>query len=227
MQKDLIDQFVKQIEKIEKMYETLCAKSKYDDLSDLCLEEITRIVSLVISAVNRISGPNSIYSNQLKKDLENRPSTSINTLNARIVMGTLKALKEDISSGYLKSIGDLIYGEIFSDFLEMSSYLLDEGYKDPAAVIAGGTLEEHLRKLCNNCNIPIIITTQKGPKPKKAEQMNSDLVGKNVYSKLDQKNVTAWLDLRNKAAHAKYSEYTKEQVSTMIMGIREFISRIS
>ncbi len=225
MQKDLIDQFVKQIEKIEKMYETLCAKSKYDDLSDLCPEEITGIVSLVISAVNRISGSNSIYSNQLKKDLENRPST--NTLNARIVMGTLKALKEDISSGYLKSIGDLIYGEIFSDFLEMSSYLLDEGYKDPAAVIAGGTLEEHLRKLCNNYNIPIIITTQKGPKPKKAEQMNSDLVGKNVYSKLDQKNVTAWLDLRNKAAHAKYSEYTKEQVSTMIMGIREFISRIS
>lgn len=225
MQKDLIDQFVKQIEKIEKMYETLCAKSKYDDLSDLCPEEITGIVSLVISAVNRISGSNSIYSNQLKKDLENRSST--NTLNARIVMGTLKALKEDISSGYLKSIGDLIYGEIFSDFLEMSSYLLDEGYKDPAAVIAGGTLEEHLRKLCNNYNIPIIITTQKGQKPKKAEQMNSDLVGKNVYSKLDQKNVTAWLDLRNKAAHAKYSEYTKEQVSTMIMGIREFISRIS
>ena len=33
-----------------------------------------------------------------------------------------------------------------------------------------------------------------------------------VYNKLDQKSVTSWLDLKNKAAHEKYSEYTKDQV---------------
>lgn len=56
--------------------------------------------------------------------------------------------------------------------------------------------------------------------------MNADLVKANVYNKLDQKQVTAWLDLRNKAAHGKYTGYSKEQVDLMIQGIINFMSRI-
>ena len=37
--------------------------------------------------------------------------------------------------------------------------------------------------------------------------------------------VTAWLDLRNKAAHGNYSEYNDNQVKQMIMGVRDFIIR--
>ena len=48
-----------------------------------------------------------------------------------------------------------------------------------------------------------------------------------VYSKLDQKNVTAWLDLRNKAAHGKYAEYQIEQVALMLDGVRNFVTRTS
>ncbi len=56
--------------------------------------------------------------------------------------------------------------------------------------------------------------------------MNSELASATVYSKLDQKNVTAWLDLRNKAAHGQYSEYSKEQVALFIQSVRDFITRI-
>ena len=41
-----------------------------------------------------------------------------------------------------------------------------------------------------------------------------------VYSGLDQKSVTRWLDLRNKASHGKHSEYTKEQVALTLQGVR-------
>ncbi len=34
--------------------------------------------------------------------------------------------------------------------------------------------------------------------------MNTELYKAGVYGKLDNKNVTAWLDLQNKAAHAQY-----------------------
>jgi hypothetical protein len=37
--------------------------------------------------------------------------------------------------------------------------------------------------------------------------------------------VTAWLDLRNKAAHGQYADYTKEQVALTLQGVRDFISR--
>ena len=53
----------------------------------------------------------------------------------------------------LANIDELIHADIFTGFLEMGYYLLEEGYKDPAAVLAGGTLEEHLRKLCQKNNI--------------------------------------------------------------------------
>ena len=37
--------------------------------------------------------------------------------------------------------------------------------------------------------------------------------------------VTAWLDLRNKAAHGHYLEYTKEQVELMLQSVRDFTAR--
>jgi len=104
----------------------------------------------------------------------------------------------------------------------MSEYLLSEGYKDPAAVIIGSVLEEHLRKLCDKNGIAVELSG----KPKKADQLNSDLAAKPVYSKLDQKSVTSWLDLRNKAAHGKYTDYTSEQVVLYLQGIQNFMARI-
>jgi flagellar biosynthesis chaperone FliJ len=62
---------------------------------------------------------------------------------------------------------------------------------------------------------------------KKAEQLNADLVKAEIYSKLDQKAVTTWLDLRNKAAHGKYDEYEARQVEIMNQGVIEFISRVA
>ena len=61
--------------------------------------------------------------------------------------------------------------------------------------------------------------------PKKADVMNADLVKAGLYEKLEQKNVTAWLDLRNKAAHGEYDKYTADMVAGLIFGVRGFITR--
>lgn len=139
----------------------------------------------------------------------------------------LQAIKSEIEGGWLFSIKGLVTSEVFADFLEMAEYLLKEDYKDPSAVMAGSVLEEHLRQLCIKNNITIEEEKHGKLIPLKADRLNSELTKKDVYSKLDQKMVTAWLDLRNKAAHGKYEEYTKEQVNTMMQGITEFIARIS
>ena len=73
--------------------------------------------------------------------------------------------------------------------------------------------------------IPIEINTNAGLRPKKADQMNSDLAAFPAYGKLDQKNVTAWLDLRNKAAHGDYGAYSADQVALLSQGVRDFITR--
>jgi hypothetical protein len=137
------------------------------------------------------------------------------------LLGILRAMRADYAAGYLSSVAELIHADLFADFLEMSDYLLSQGYKDPAAVVTGAVLEEHLRKLCDKVGL----STVNGAAPKKADLLNAELAGASVYSKLDQKSVTAWLDLRNKAAHGKYSEYTKEQVQALQDGVRHFMVR--
>ena len=137
----------------------------------------------------------------------------------------MAAIKNEIDGGWLTSVKGLITAEVFSDFFEMADHLLSNGYKDAAAVIIGSTLEEHLRQLCIRNSIETTIKADNAAVAKKADALNSDLAKADVYNKLDQKMVTAWLDLRNKAAHGQYGEYNKEQVETMLRGVNEFCSR--
>ncbi len=141
-------------------------------------------------------------------------------------IGILDAVKNELEGGWLRTAKGLISSEIFSDFIEMSSHLLEEGYKDPAAVIAGGVLEKHIRNLCDKHQIET--HHEKGGKhiPKKASILSAELSKYQVINKLDEKAIIAWLDLRNKAAHGKYEEYTKEQVELLIQSIINFMLRV-
>jgi hypothetical protein len=141
--------------------------------------------------------------------------------------GILTSIKTEIEKGWLSTIKGLISAEIFSDFLEMAEHLLSEKYEHPAAVMIGSVLEEHLRQLCDKNGIAVTEIKNGKTLPKKADLLNADLAGQNIYNKLDQKNITAWLDLRNKAAHGKYAEYNIQQVELMLQGVTEFMTRNS
>jgi hypothetical protein len=141
-------------------------------------------------------------------------------------IGILNAGKEELEGGWLATTKGLISAEIFSDFLEMAEYLLSENYKDAAAVIIGSVLEGHLRKLAEKNGIDISYDKSGVQIPKKADQLNADLAKADLYNKLDQKNITGNLDLRNKAAHGLYDEYTKSQVELMYQSVLDFMTRI-
>lgn len=137
--------------------------------------------------------------------------------------GLLTALEGDLAGGWLASARGLISAEIFSDFVDMAVHLLDEGYKDAAAVIAGGVLEQRLRDLCSRAQIDLTAIRNGATVARKADSLNADLAKAGIYSGFVQKSVTAWLDLRNKAAHGRYSEYSQEQVANLIDGLRHFL----
>jgi len=214
------DDIIKQIDNHLELWRTARARSEYDDLSDLGESETTLILTRLAATVDRLSPEGSRYKQNAHAVLAKYGET--NPYNSQLLVGILQALRADYEAGYLSSVQELIHADIFGDFLEMARYLLFEGYKDAAAVITGGVLEEHLRKLCIKATLP---TTVQG-RPKKADTLNSELATAGVISKLDQKNVTAWLDLRNKSAHGKYSEYTKDQVELFVQSVQDFITRI-
>lgn len=176
--------------------------------------------SATLSFIEQIYGNSHTHYTEFGNSVKGR---DINDLNAGVAI--LNAIKSEIEGGWLNTIKGLISAEIFADFLEMAEHLLENNYKDPAAVMIGSVLEEHLRQLC----LKHEIETEAGGKmkPKKADRMNADLAKLELYNRLDQKAITSWLDLRNKAAHGEYDEYTKDQVSLMLQGVSDFMRRIS
>ena len=176
--------------------------------------------SASISFVMKLFGENHPYFKTFSDKVNDAmPSTT------KRGIGMLHAIKGEIEQGWLTSTRGLISADIFGDFLEMAEHLLTEGYKDPAAVLIGSALEQHLKNLCAANNIDVEIERNGKNIPKKADVINADLVKENVYSKLDQKSVTYWLGIRNNAAHGNFGEYNSEQVSFMLTAVSEFMGR--
>lgn len=210
MNKENTQNLIKEIDELIAYYDIIRKRSKYDDLSDLEDPIQTEVGARLGSCIDRLAPPNSPY----RKNIDSHCSYQI---------GALKALRADYQAGFLTKIEIMIRGELFADFMEMANYLLENGYKDPAAVIIGSVLEEQLRILSSRSNLPI---TQNN-KPIKAESLNMELTKAGITSMLDQKSITAWLDLRNNAAHGHYDKYTLDQVKLMSQGVQDFIVRIT
>ena len=129
-------------------------------------------------------------------------------------VSVFQAAKEDYEGGYLFNITTLVKAEVLADAIEQAKELLRNGYKDPAAVLGRISLETGLKDLCNRNNIPI----------SKLDQMNSNLCKAGIYNMAKQKQITAWADLGNKAAHGEWSEYDQGDVVDFIDGVEKFIA---
>lgn len=208
----------KQLEDIISDFLSMKSRSGVSDLSDLAKHERQSLVTRSISSIKRISGDKSPYSLDVERILTRLPLIHLHLTS---IIGIVQALYDDLKSGYIESLTELVHAEVFSDFIEMADHLVATGYKDPAAVIAGSTLESHLKKIAVKNGLPI----ETNGRPTRAEQINQDLGKQQTYSLIDQKSITAWLDLRNKAAHGNYNEYNIDQVKLLISGIQNFIMR--
>ncbi len=129
----------------------------------------------------------------------------------------LLAAKEDIEGGFLTSIENLVSADIFTDFLEMAQYLLDEGYKDPAASLIGAVLEDGLRKVARNNEVQI--QTCKG-----IFDITKKLTDAGIINRLNQSRLDTWRQIRNHADHGKFEEYEKKDVKEMLTGVRDFLA---
>ena len=130
--------------------------------------------------------------------------------------GILAAVREDVALGYLLRVKALVAAEVFSDFVEMGEHLLDAGYKDPAASLAGAVLENGLRQ----------IATEHGIKLKAKEDLsslNSKCAQAGLYNRLTQKKLQVWTDVRNHADHGEFDQYTESDVRAMLAGVTDFL----
>jgi len=195
--------------------------NRHDSSQAMQSEDWTALRAAGLSFIASTCGRDHSHYTEFDKALKNSYD-----YHGRYALGVLKAVRDEIYGGWIETTKGLVTAEVFADFIEMADHLLDAGYKDPAAVVVGSVLEEHLRHLSDAAGIPTDDRSSGRSRPRKADALNSDLARANKYTKLDQKQITAWLDLRNQAAHGKYAEYTREQVVLMLAGVRDLLARV-
>ena len=220
MNKDRIDRRLRQLEELaERTLQT--NQSVRGHLGGNVVDSVlyTELRTSTISFIISVLGNKHPYYTELADKFENPTATY-----ARRITGVLKGLRGELDNGWLDDVRGIVSAEIFIDFMGMAEHLLDEGYKDPAAVIIGSVLEGHLRTLSLKNNLPITQIKDGKDIPIKADMMNASLYKADVYNLTRQKNITAWMDLRNNAAHGNYKEYNKEQVKLMYLGVLDFIN---
>ncbi|WP_437503219.1 hypothetical protein [Sorangium sp. So ce1099] len=133
--------------------------------------------------------------------------------------GILKGVQHEVKSGMLSDFRQMLRAEIFTDFMEMAEHLLEQGYKDAAAVLLGAVLEDSLRNIADSHGVP---TTAPNGKQLTIDPLNIALAKADVYNALVQKQVTTWANLRNDAAHGRSEGYDIEQVQQMLLFLQKF-----
>jgi len=212
-----IDAVLASYQKVESTYR-VSYRSKQDQTEDNYIkapEDVeAEIITLLRATIDRLGPPG--YGAKALAAIPDGIGFESKTIRA--LAGILRSLRTDYAAGRMRTLQERVRADLFSDFIEMAEYFLDdEGLKDPAAFLAGGVLEEHLRQLCAKHGVTL-------PAKPKLDTMNAELKKQGVYGKNEQMQVTAWASIRNSAAHAQYGDYTAEQVWLMAQGIRYFIS---
>jgi len=187
---------------------------------------VAEMAALRYACICRWTAPGSAYRRQADQFQSMATSTVTHDRNkAEIALvGVLRALRQDVDADRLRSFEELVHADMFADLLAQASYLNDAKFSRAAVVLAGGVLEEHLRKLCAKHNVA---TVGSDGKPRKASALNADLYSqRNVYSNAERAEIEGWQNRRNSAAHGEAdfeAKHDQADIRRMVEGVRGVI----
>jgi hypothetical protein len=92
-----------------------------------------------------------------------------------------------------------------------------------ASFLAGASLEDALRRLCDAQGIAYDVERTSISKLQSALYQPSKKI--EVISTSENKQITAWGDTRNKADHGHFGEITHTEVVAMVTGVRAFLDK--
>jgi hypothetical protein len=165
------------------------------------------------SALNlfaRTAGESSVYFRELHE-----MGMRDGVVNPNILAGILTAAMADFREGFMADTKLLVSAEVFADFLAQAEVLLENDYKDAAAVVIRAVLEDGLRRVCISKGIAV--KDRDG-----VHQLAEAMTKQNILTAVQFKEVEAKKEIGNKAAHGKFSEYTHADV----VAFHEFVQRL-
>lgn len=166
-------------------------------------------------------------SSLLRKTVDHLNTLGREPHKIEFMVGFLRSVRKELEAGSLDSLAIQIEAEVLSDYLEQASAVLAGARDEPnhiaAAVIAGASLERCLRTICESQSPPESTMNEKGA-PLGMNALIDSIKKRGVFNELQAKELRAWTDLRNAAAHGRFAEFNREQVESMVTGVVRFVT---
>jgi hypothetical protein len=148
--------------------------------------------------------------------------------DGRKLRGYIAGLENDYNAGMFERLVEMVEADIAADYLGQAEHLLEEGQPGkfdhvPAAVLLGAILEDALRRLCGRQTPPVSVVDAKGS-PKTLNPLVDELKKVGLYNELKAKQLRAWADIRNAAAHGEFGKFTRQDVEQMRVGVQNFLA---
>lgn len=134
------------------------------------------------------------------------------------IEGILQGTKANLEAGFLDDLTSKILLDLKGDFLSSAQQLVDEGQKDPAAVLASVVLEDSLKRLAQKHGF-------EGLENKEMSVVAGSLLAKGVIEKTTNQSIQSFKALRNAALHAQWSEVSVEAVKLLLVFLPAFMEK--
>lgn len=179
-----------------------------------------------------VGGSHPIMTSLMDATTGTPPAGNYNTCTK--ILGVCLALVALYEQGSLKSPRLTIAREIEGDILDIAQTQAQAAESRSAlpqkqvqlgiaAFLAGATIEDAMRRLCDAHGVTYDTQHSSISKLQVALYQPSKQI--EIISQSENKHITAWGDTRNKADHGKFGEITHTEVVSMIMGVRAFIEK--
>lgn len=165
--------------------------------------------------LENLFGTTASQTRHLRQLIGKGPDHVRNEHQVQAITGLLIGALTDLEGGFLASQEFQIAGEVFDSLLEQAKELHRGGHKDIAAILGRIVLEDALRRLAR---VEGVSTAQK------AAKINDELKSNNRYSQPRWRQIQAWLDIGNAAAHGKFSDYSADDVTAFLDGLGSFLA---
>jgi len=134
------------------------------------------------------------------------------------IEGILHGTKSNLESGLLDELTSKILLDIKGDFLNSANKLVDEGQKDPAAVLAAIVLEDSLKRLALKNGLEKL-------ESKEMSVVANSLLSKGIIEKTTNQSIQSFKALRNAALHAQWSEVSVETLKLLLVFLPAFMEK--
>jgi hypothetical protein len=125
------------------------------------------------------------------------------------VAGLIESARDLVANGFVGQMKFLLHAEVFATMIEQAKALLDAGHLIPSAVLGRIVMENWLKDQAERAGIEV-------PESAKASGINDSLKKAEVFSVPKWRQVQAYLDVGNAAAHGQAESFSREDVARLL-----------